>query len=64
MASRIKTVNVILGTLFVASLIGATFEAYQFWRINSLNAKLKAGKVVSDMAYPLQSKFSSAYFSG
>lgn len=64
MASRIKTVNVILGTLLVVSLIGATFGAYQFWRINSLNAKLKAGKVVSEVTFPLQSKFSAAYFQG
>lgn len=64
MASRIKTLNIILGTILVASLIGTTFEAYQFWKISNLNSKLKAGKVVSDEAYPLHSKFSAAYFQG
>ena len=64
MASRMKTVNVILGTILVASLIGATFNAYQLWKISNLNAKLKAGKVISEVAYPLQSKFSAAYFQG
>jgi len=64
MASRIKTVNIILGTILLTSFIGTAFEAYQFSKVSDLNAKLKAGNVVSDVSYPLQSKFSAAYFQG
>jgi mxaK protein len=64
MASRIKTLNVLLGIMIVVGAAGSSWEAFRMWKINDLNRDLRAGKIIEDDAYSFHSKFSAAYFQG
>lgn len=64
MASRIKSINFLLGIMIAAGAVGASLEALDIWKASDLNGELRAGKIINDKAYPLHEKFSAAYFQG
>jgi len=64
MASRIKTLNVLLGIMVAVGAAGSSWEAFKVWQISDLNRDLRAGKVIEDEAYPFHAKFSAAHFQG
>ena len=64
MASRIKPINVLLAIMIVVGAIGASWETYKVWKIDSLNHELRAGKSIKDEAYPFHEKFSAAWLQG
>lgn len=64
MASRIKSINLILGVMLSIGIAGSGYEAYQVWEITNVNNQLLGGKVITDDSYPFQEKFSAGYFQG
>lgn len=62
--SSIKLKNIILIICAVVGLIGLLMEGKQYIHTNKINSVLSAGKLLKNKAYPLESKFSAAYYQG
>jgi mxaK protein len=64
MVNRIKTSNIIFGSLLIIGLIGMAYEAYQSQKIGKVNHAILAGEQITDDDYPYQQKFAAAYDQG
>lgn len=64
MGSRITRINLALGLLAVVGAAGAAHQGYQYWRVDAINARLRAGQTIEDENYPYQKKFAAAYLQG
>lgn len=62
--SSTKLKNIFLIICAVAGLIGLVMEGRQYLQTNKINSVLSTGKLLKNEAYPLESKFSSAYYQG
>jgi mxaK protein len=64
MVNHIKTINLILGLLLLVGLVGTSYEAYQYHKINQVNHLISTGWLVKDDNYPYLQKFTAAYDQG
>lgn len=64
MVNRINKNNVIFGLLLVTGLVGASYEGYQYNKIQKVNHAIVAGQLVTDDSYPYLQKFAAAYDQG
>jgi mxaK protein len=61
MSNRVKYKNQLVGATLLISLVGSTYEAYQYNKINNINEALLTGKVIINDGYEFHKKFSNAY---
>lgn len=64
MGNRVKRKNIAFGLLLALGLAGASYEGYQYRKLERLNQALLAGNVVTDNDFPYQQKFAAAYYQG
>lgn len=64
MVNRINKSNVIFGLLLLTGLVGASYEGYQYNKIEKVNHAIVAGQLITDDSYPYLQKFSAAYDQG
>ena len=64
MARRIKSSNLLFCLLLAAGTLGATYEAYQCWKIGKVNQAILANQQIVDNDFPYQQKFAAAYEQG
>ncbi len=62
--SKIKLKNIILLSCAVIGLIGMFFVGKQYLSTKSINDVLRSDQLLKNEAYPLESKFTSAYYQG
>ncbi|ACT48011.1 hypothetical protein [Methylotenera mobilis] len=64
MAKHIKNRNIAFTILVAIGLVGASYEAYQYHTLSTLNKQITAGKVITDDSYPYLQKYTAAYDQG
>ena len=64
MVNRINKSNVLFGLLLLTGLVGASYEGYQYNKIQKVNHAIVAGQLITDGSYPYLQKFAAAYDQG
>jgi len=64
MTSRVKLKNILLFICVIIGLLGMLIEGKKNLSTSEINATLRSGQLLKNEAYPLESKFSSAYYQG
>jgi len=62
--SSTKFKNGLLAICVLVGLIGLFIEGKQYLETSKINTILRSGKLLKNEAYPLESKFSAAYYQG